>query len=748
MKNRSNFGFRRMVQAFFLALLVIPFLSSCKKKNDPDIPLSDKNALTDVVIRVGETEFPAEVQTDGKTWLFAVPWDFNHELLEKAIISFTIPQGATAVPASGSEVGLNDPLTITVTAENKTSTETYTVEKSIFGTSSEAAFTSFTLTVGTEDYTGIIDDVNSKVTFDYYFDASMVDAIAEAVPVFAVSVGAKVDPKSGEAQDFNEPVEYTITAFDKTERTWTVELEIIVTPVIPDGAINVTSFGAMGDGQTDDTKAIQDAIDYAESQGGGIVYVPDGRYMIKANIDRNVTNFLYDEGGVALKDNVHLLLSNGATLKAIPTTRGAYQILRVFEKNNVIIEGGTIEGERYEHLADAGEWGYGIAILGGSNITIRNLTAKDCWGDGLNIQNSDWRNISPARYPTNITIDNVRCLYNCRQGLSIEAGYDITVKNSHFSFTSGAPLGPCCGIDIEPWAGSNPVERVIIENCVFEDNASSGLLLMNNSIDGVLVKNCHFLGNRDSEAQLKTFWDPKNIIVEGCRFEQKNGVGSRNAIMFSDANNLTAIDNEFINSILFFRSIAVPVVDVKIENNTFTFSSTYAAEVVYFGSSDQAGSQNFRNITFDGNTFDLTGHPVAGTQRVMLYGQNVVFQNNELLGVHQGIDVFWAPDIKIENNKIHGSPRRAGQIANSANALFNNNVISGAGHNAGGNASFNILAGSDGATITNNQFFQTSQIPVSGTQKSSRALSIASGLTGITLEGNTVDPDDGSYPLQ
>ena len=49
-------------------------------------------------------------------------------------------------------------------------------------------------------------------------------------------------------------------------------------------AHSVQEFGAVGDGQHDDTDAIQKTLDHADKQGGGIVFLPPGQYLVGGSL--------------------------------------------------------------------------------------------------------------------------------------------------------------------------------------------------------------------------------------------------------------------------------------------------------------------------------------------------------------------------------------------------------------------------------------------------------------------------------
>lgn len=81
-------------------------------------------------------------------------------------------------------------------------------------------------------------------------------------------------------------------------------------------AYDVTDYGAVGDGETDNTEIFQKLLDKTGQLGGGIVYVPSGKYVIKGNltIPKGVTlrgNWTKPIKGEAIDDGTILMAYAG-----------------------------------------------------------------------------------------------------------------------------------------------------------------------------------------------------------------------------------------------------------------------------------------------------------------------------------------------------------------------------------------------------------------------------------------------------
>jgi parallel beta-helix repeat protein len=240
---------------------------------------------------------------------------------------------------------------------------------------------------------------------------------------------------------------------------------------------NVLDFGAIGNGIFNCTLAIQAAIN-AITGTGGIVYVPDGVYMVDPVMS------------VLIKSNMTFKMAQNAIIKAIPNNQGLYHILKVLNAINVNILGGIIQGDRYTHTASDGEWGMGLSILSSTNVYVDYTIAKDCWGDGFYLGRQG------ASGNFNLILDRVIADNNRRSGVGFIDGDGVIIKNSIFKDSIGT--APQVGIDIEPdidttvhnvqifnnvFSGSGVVQFEIYGNTVPKENLTN-VLFDHNEIYG------------------------------------------------------------------------------------------------------------------------------------------------------------------------------------------------------------------------------------------------------------------------
>lgn len=314
---------------------------------------------------------------------------------------------------------------------------------------------------------------------------------------------------------------------------------------VPEGK-NVRDYGATGNGSTNDTAAIQTALNENTT-----VYIPDGTYMI--NVDQPLKP----------RSNQTITLSSNAVLKALPSANGYNAVVRMSGVSQVNISGGKIVGERYEHKGSSGEWGMGIHVIQGSNnISISNMTISDCWGDGIFLGDSP--------YVSDITIDNVISDNNRRQGLSITDAKRVIVKNSVFKNTNGTL--PEAGIDIEPDANQT-AEDIKIINTQMVGNRGSGLDLW--GINGVI----------------------QNVEVVGSTMRDNSNMGIR----LIKASHLTFDSNTVINN-LYGIELEKDVYNASFKNMTISKNKSRGISLVTSGQAQGVEKIVFENSLIANNS--------------------------------------------------------------------------------------------------------------------------------------------------
>ena len=199
-------------------------------------------------------------------------------------------------------------------------------------------------------------------------------------------------------------------------------------PLMEAGTFNVKHFGALGDGLTDDTKAIQNTIEACAQAGGGTVFLPSG---------------LYRSDPLQLRSDLTLALDIGAVLVG-SNLRGDQALLRGNRLQRITLTGpGAIEGSGN---------GVGIELTHSSEITIRSL--------GISRFDTGMRLASNS-----ITVlDHIK-ITDSQDGIHFDNGGNTAIRFSQISavrWKHGKPVGGKNPIRFE----SAPSARITLDHSV------------------------------------------------------------------------------------------------------------------------------------------------------------------------------------------------------------------------------------------------------------------------------------------
>lgn len=219
------------------------------------------------------------------------------------------------------------------------------------------------------------------------------------------------------------------------------------------GPLYLAQSGAIADYSgstgTDNRVTVQAAMDVAAAFSGHLVV--DGHYGL--TFDTASTGLGFD-----IPSDFHLEYNAKGQFSALAHNDTIYQFHRIWGKNNVTITNANLDGRKDLNAAVTGEFGMGIDVRGGSNITINGAKTVNMWGDGY------YQGLTTGTNQTavNVVFNNHFADGCRRQGASIVSAAYLDYNNPIWQNISGT--SPAAGIDLEPNGNASEFIGVRINN--------------------------------------------------------------------------------------------------------------------------------------------------------------------------------------------------------------------------------------------------------------------------------------------
>lgn len=292
--------------------------------------------------------------------------------------------------------------------------------------------------------------------------------------------------------------------------------------------INIADCGAVGDGKTINTRAIQTAIDRCAAQGGGTVLMPKGIFL---------------SGSIFLRQNIRLEIGRGAVLLGSQDTndypwiatriaglemKWPAALVNAQNANNVAITGGgTVDGnglpwwKAYWAARAQEEDGTDphfkvprprlIHFFGATNVTVA----------GPLLRNSPFWTLQ-LTYCDTVLVSNVT-IRNPHSPIHAASSDGIDIDSSRNVIVDGCDIvcdddGICLksGRDADGLRVNRPTENVVIRNC--RVGFSSGMVVFGSETSGgirhVRVSNCRADDGCAAVVRFKTKMDRGGTVED------------------------------------------------------------------------------------------------------------------------------------------------------------------------------------------------------------------------------------------
>ena len=348
--------------------------------------------------------------------------------------------------------------------------------------------------------------------------------------------------------------------------------------IINNDSVNVKQFGAVGDGVTDDTIAIQNALNFRGNSYSKVIFNENETYLAQGYLDvysntdielnRSTIKDCYTGDSITHHNG---LCFRSATENANITGYGATK--------NINVKGGTLDG---------GVSGLMFAFLHGENIHFEDIHFYNCFVGTHIIDLCGCKNIN---------INN--CHFEGNLITDASSSSREMIQPDYANETSGSYWGDITGYD------DLPTVDLIIDNCIFEKgsgtyypNAIGTHTRLALPHKNIIIKNCKFYDCTYSSIRLPLV---DNLLID-------NNIFYDLSTPRSDLN-IFCINMQYIGSSLYSNASE----NITISNNKFLFDNGLAGNLNCIRIVGPGTTSLVKNIKIVGNIAKSTYNTNGGS---------------------------------------------------------------------------------------------------------------------------------------
>ena len=387
----------------------------------------------------------------------------------------------------------------------------------------------------------------------------------------------------------------------------------------PDDEINVKEYGAVGDGSTDDTAAIQAAIDAAET--GTTIYFPEpaDAYMVSRHSGSDIITI---DGEIHNNDLTIQGENQNTEIRLFEDMQNSYSLFWISspENFNLTIRNLVLDGNRGSNDG-VSQYGHGITFRDNhanraGNMVVENVEVKNCRTSGISVQYGG------------VTCENSTSHHNGSHGVEVATNRSgIHEPYPYFKyFHSHSNAVGTYGVGMNFSGGTGIAEDVVIER----NHGNAGTKVSIGAID-ITYRRVRIEDNQGMIFQITGNNDGARVTFEDVVCRKNNGPLrlSDNAEYIVPKNSRFVVSNNLVDSRgqIYLTDSAVLKVDGAIYSNGIY-------ETVGLNSvTSETGSYiaNFYHGEADQN-------PVGRTQNIEIHHQDAS-QKKDLDNVPRSEDV-------------------------------------------------------------------------------------------------------------